>query len=56
MGLYNMTLDIAVPMGTLLLWKGGATQMGLLTHVQAGLDLDVCVGLLDNIFRNFLWK
>ena len=30
--------------------------MGLLTHVQAGWDLDVCVGRLDNIFRIFLWK
>ena len=59
MGLYTMTLDIVAPMGHPTFVEGrsgGATQMGLLTHVQAGLDLDVCVGPLDNIFRNFLWK
>ena len=59
MGLYTMTLDIVVPMGHPTFVEGrsgGATQIGLLTHMQAGLDLDVWVGGLDNIFRNFLWK
>ena len=36
--------------------SGGVTLVGLLTHVQAGLDLDVCVGPLDNILRDFLCK
>ena len=41
MALYTMTLDVVAPMGHPTFVEGrsgGATQIGLLTHMQAGLD------------------